>query len=113
VSLGARLRNLRLRKGQSLQQVAEAVGASKAHIWELETGKSRNPSIELLTRLADHYGVSVSILIGENPGTVDEDQLIRMFRQLQTLEDGQRDIVDDMIQSMLKRRKAARDGARD
>jgi hypothetical protein len=40
---------------------------------------------------------------------VDEDQLIRMFRQLQKLEDGQRDIVDDMIQSMLKRRRAAGD----
>lgn len=108
MSLGATLRNLRLRKGQSLQHVADAVGASKAHIWELETGKSRNPSIELLTRLADHYCVSVSTLIGENPDAVNEDQLLRMFRQFQKLEHGQRDIVDDMIQSMLKRRKAAR-----
>ena len=52
MSLGARLTRLRLEKGESLQRVAEAVGASKAHVWELEKGRTDNPSMALVTRLA-------------------------------------------------------------
>ena len=52
MALGARLKRLRLKKGESLQQTADAAGVSKAHIWDLETGKSANPSMELLTSLA-------------------------------------------------------------
>jgi transcriptional regulator with XRE-family HTH domain len=118
VSLGATLRKLRLRKGQSLQQVADAVGASKAHIWEMETGKSRNPSIDLLTRLADHYEVSLASLVGEDPEALErimegdpeasrDDQLMRMFRQLRSLETDDREMIHHMIQRMIERRKAA------
>src|SRR3546814_3321242 len=55
--LGAKLRELRVERGQSLQQVADAVSASKAHLWEVETGKTQNPSVDLVRRLADHFGV--------------------------------------------------------
>ena len=55
VTLAQRLKELRLKKGDSLQGLADAVGVSKAHVWELETGKSKNPSIELLTKLAKHF----------------------------------------------------------
>jgi hypothetical protein len=50
MSLGARLTPLRLAKGESLQQVADAVGVSKAHIWELAKGRTDNPSMALVTR---------------------------------------------------------------
>lgn len=66
MGIGARLKELRLRKGESLQQVADAVGASKPHIWELEAEKSTNPSLDLLTNLANHFGVAVSHLLDEN-----------------------------------------------
>ena len=65
MSVGARIEELRRRKGQSLQQVADAVGVSKAHIWELEKGRSSNPSFELVRRLAKHFGVSVEVLAGD------------------------------------------------
>jgi transcriptional regulator with XRE-family HTH domain len=66
MALGARLRELRVRKGESLQQVADAVKASKPHIWELEAEKSKNPSLELLTGLAEHFEVPVSYLLDES-----------------------------------------------
>jgi DNA-binding XRE family transcriptional regulator len=40
------------KKSQSLQDVADAVQVSKAHIWQLEKGRADNPSIDLITRLA-------------------------------------------------------------
>ena len=65
MSLGARIAQLRLKRGESLQQVADAVGVSKAHIWELEKGRTDNPAMALVVRLADHFGVSVSFLVDE------------------------------------------------
>ncbi len=64
MSLGARIKELRLKKGASLQTVADAVGASKPHIWELERGTTKNPSLELLTKLATYFRVSVDYLAG-------------------------------------------------
>ena len=36
MEIGERLMRLRQSSNQSLQQVADAVGVSKAHVWELE-----------------------------------------------------------------------------
>jgi transcriptional regulator with XRE-family HTH domain len=78
---------------ESLQQVADAVGVSKAHIWELEKGRTDNPSMALVTRLADHFNVSVSYLVSEDVDAPDADvELARMFRQAQGLDDRERRI---------------------
>ncbi len=107
MSLATRLFELRLKAGQSLQQVADAVGVSKAHIWELEKAKTENPSMALVTRLADHFKVSVSFLVGEDIEAPDADvELQRMFRQAHQLTDAERAILDDMMKSLLKRRQA-------
>jgi transcriptional regulator with XRE-family HTH domain len=108
MSLGVRLAKLRRKKGQSLQQVADAVEVSKAHIWELEKGRADNPSMALVTRLADHFGVSVAYLVGEDIESGDaEGQLQRMFRQAKKLDANERAILDDMMKSLLKRRSKA------
>lgn len=104
MALGARLKQLRIRSGESLQQVADAVGASKAHIWELETGKSRNPSMELLHNLADHFKVSVAYLVGEDPSAPGEDpELIAMFRELKGLTENDRETVRAVMESLKSR----------
>jgi transcriptional regulator with XRE-family HTH domain len=107
VGLGARISELRLKSSQSLQDVADAVGVSKAHIWELEKGRTDNPSMALVTRLADHFGVSIRYLVGEDVDADDADEeLARMFRQASKLAPEDRAILDDMMQSMLKRRRS-------
>lgn len=108
MSLGRRITELRMKRGQSLQQVADAVGVSKAHIWELEKGRAANPSMNLVTRLADHFGVKVAYLVGEDPGADDADaKVAAMFRQAHHLDRADLDILDDMMQSLLKRRRDA------
>ena len=69
MGLGSTLKDLRVRKGESLQQVAEAVGASKPHIWELEAEKSKNPSLDLLTKIAKHFNVPISYLLDDSAST--------------------------------------------
>jgi transcriptional regulator with XRE-family HTH domain len=106
MSLAAKILELRLRNNQSLQEVADAIKVSKTHIWELEKGRSKNPSVDLLTKLANHFSVTVANLVGEDlEDTGADEQLMRMFRQAGNLDDRDRAQIDDMIQSMRKRRK--------
>jgi transcriptional regulator with XRE-family HTH domain len=82
------------------------VGVSKAHIWELERARAENPSMALVTRLADHFGVSITFLVGEDVEAKDADvELQRMFRQAQELAPHERKILDDMMQSLRRRRQ--------
>lgn len=103
MSLAARLKNLRLRKAVSLQEMADAIGVSKAHIWELEMGKSSNPSIELLGKLANYFQVSIGTLVGENPDEEKDEQLIAMFRQLKELTPEDLKLVQLIMEQRMKR----------
>lgn len=104
--LADRLKVLREGLDISLQDLADQVGASKAHIWDLERGRSTNPSIDLLKKLADKLKVSVADLVGENPTGESEDaRVVGMYRELKQLSDG--DL--DMIQQMVERLKQGKD----
>ena len=108
MSLAMRLQNLRTAKQQSLQTVADAIGASKAHIWELEKGTAKNPSIELVRKLADYFEVSISRLVGESPDEDgDDEQLLVIYRQLKSLDLRDRLVLGDIIKGMQKRRSGA------
>ena len=108
MSLAMRLQNLRTAKRQSLQTVADAIGASKAHIWELEKGTAKNPSIELVRKLADYFEVSISRLVGESPDEDgDDEDLLVIYRQLKSLDLRDRLVLGDIIKGMQKRRSGA------
>lgn len=114
MSIARHIRALRRKHGESLQVVADAVGVSKAHIWELEKGKSENPSITLVTRLADHFQVTVAYLVGEDINSTPADRdLRRLFRRASQLDERERAIMSSMVQSLIenrpkKQRRAAR-----
>ncbi|MCR4470400.1 helix-turn-helix domain-containing protein [Burkholderia sp. SCN-KJ] len=98
MSLGAKLNTLRLRKAESLQATADAVGVTKTHIWELEKGKSANPTAELLARLAAHFEVTVDFLLDTGRDTPSEDdEATVFFRDLQLLSERDRATVKQMI----------------
>jgi transcriptional regulator with XRE-family HTH domain len=106
MSLGLRIGDLRRKKGESLQQVANAVGVSKAHIWEMERGRADNPSMALVARLADHFGTTVSFLVGEEIESADADpDLQQMFRRAKALNTQERAILDDVMKTLLAHRK--------
>jgi len=104
MDIGGRLYSLRQASGESLQGVADAVGVSKAHVWELEKGRSKNPSFDLVRKLAKHYGVSVDVLAGEAGEPDPKDVRIeRIHRELGELSSGDRAFVEDMIRSLKQR----------
>ena len=104
MSLGARLKELRIKKNQSLQDVADAAGASKAHIWEIERGGSKNPTMKLLNKLADHFSVSVSYLVGEQPSDDETQGVVALYRELRGLDEKDRETIR-LIMQRLKEKK--------
>jgi transcriptional regulator with XRE-family HTH domain len=82
MSLATKLKALRLRKGESLQQVGDAVSLSKAHVWELEMGRTTNPSIDVLKRLAEHFKVTVAFLADET-ATAADGRTLQFFREFE------------------------------
>lgn len=105
MSLGAKLNELRLKRGESLQQTADAVGVTKTHIWELEKGKSANPSAELLRKLADHFKATVDYLIDPTrEGLTTEDEAMVFYRDLKSLDERDQETVRKMME-LLKGQK--------
>lgn len=77
--LGDKIKELRMKSGESLQDVASAIGASKAHVWEMESGRSKNPSLDMLQKLAAHFKTTVAYLIEEPEPDLSEAQ--KFFRR--------------------------------
>ncbi len=73
--LNERLKNLRLAKGLTLQQVGDSFGISKVSVSTWESGKT-NPGRKRLEQLADLYGTSIQFLVtgidNEKFGTSDD-----------------------------------------
>ena len=59
----AAVKPLRKRQKLTLQEVADLVGTSKSHVWELENGKRNEPSLSMAVRLAKALKVSVNKLV--------------------------------------------------
>lgn len=106
MSFARQLHELRLRNRLSLQDVANAVGISKAHVWNLEKGLSEKPSIDLVVKMADLFRVRVADLVGENPNADTEaPEMIAMFRDLKQLDERDRETIRVLMEDLKKRGK--------
>jgi transcriptional regulator with XRE-family HTH domain len=59
---GEKLRTLRQRRGQTMRELADALGfKSHGFIGDLESGR-KHPSLDLAVAIADYFGVTVDQL---------------------------------------------------
>lgn len=98
MALADKIRQLRNTSGKSLQQVADGVGASKAHISDLERGTATNPTYDLLKKLAAFFDVTVAALIEEEetpkPVIVSLSQVEIWIRQIRRAQAAGMDLDD-------------------
>ncbi len=80
-----RLRELRRRRGLTLEAAARRAELSPAHLSRLETGR-RQPSLPMLLGLARIYGTTVAELLDEQPP--EREPVIRAGRREPTSADG-------------------------
>ena len=101
-TLGARLRRLREAKKLTLQQVANAVGCTKAYIWELEMKEGQRPSAERVHLLAKVLGVTMEDLMNETNEQVPQASVedVAFFREYAGMTDEQKDRYRQALQIM-------------
>ena len=103
MSFSSKLKELRLQKGLSLQDAANLIGISKTHFWDLETGKSKNPSYDLLEKISDKFGISISSLVNEDIETNENEELKVLFREMNNLEQSDLDVIKLIVESKTKK----------
>ena len=59
-----RIAEARKARHMSLEDVAATSGFTKSHVWELEKGRSRNPTVRAVWGLSKALGVSPAWLLG-------------------------------------------------
>ncbi len=96
MALANKIRQLRNAAGKSLQQVADEIGVSKAHISDLETGISTNPTFDVLRKLAAVFEVTVVELIEEASPTlvVSSNQIELWIKQIRRAQASGMDLDD-------------------
>lgn len=73
--IGKRLKDLRIEKGMSQQELGQAVGITKVSVCGYENG-TRIPNLEKLVKLAEALETSTDYLLGrEVPITNDENRV--------------------------------------
>lgn len=60
----SRIHEARKARNMSLEDVAISSGFTKSHVWELERGKSRNPTVRAVWGLSKALGVTPAWLLG-------------------------------------------------
>lgn len=100
--LGNAIRNARIRKGYSQEELAELVGITPTHMKHIE-GEHRKPSLEVLIKLMETLNLSFDMLVFSN---IDEYKNNEWSVLLADCSKKELNIVRDLIFSLKKNRQA-------
>ena len=115
MDINAKLKQLRKQKGINQDEAAELLGVSLSSYQKYEREKnSVTPSLEVLIKIADFYGVTTDYLLGReeqpNPlallnNKVDDDKFIELYS---TLPDYAKEIFVDTMAKLAQAQKEHR-----
>lgn len=102
--LGEKIRELRKKKGYTLDKLAELADSSKSYIWELENKNPPRPSAEKVAKIAAVLGVTADYLI-DATNTIDavDAKDDAFFRQYRRMDPGTKDRICQMVDLMKPR----------
>ena len=86
-----RLKELRKSQNLTLQQLGEKIGATKATIGNLENC-NKQPSLTMIEKLAEFFGVSVDYLLGFSDNaklSAQEKALLDLFNKMDVVKQAQ------------------------
>ena len=70
-----RIKQLRLLKGYSINALSEKTGVSKSYLSYIERGIQKNPSLQILSKLANSLGTTVEDLLEEDHYNHEEEKI--------------------------------------
>ena len=83
--LGERIREIRIRKGLTLEKLAEKVSSSKSYIWEIENKDVARPSAEKLRLIALALDTTTDYLLAAEDVSAIGEADRAFFRKYQAL----------------------------
>ncbi|OLY64825.1 transcriptional regulator [Leptospira santarosai serovar Bananal] len=105
----AQLKELRIQKGFSQENLAKIVGLHKNHIGRYERGDSQ-PTADKIRKLADALGVSGDVLLGNTTQDqakiqIGDRDLLNLFSEVDKLSTEDKEKVSDFLDAFLMKRK--------
>ena len=92
-----RIRNLRIEKRMTQQELGNIVGLTSTGISYWESGKAI-PNFETMSKLSNYFGVSIDYLTGKNEL---EDKGMVLFRKAEQVNEKDRDKMYSIIDSTI------------
>ena len=97
-ALGDKIRELRKKKGYTLEKLAELTESSKSYIWELENKSPPRPSADKVARIAGVLGVTSDYLVDPTEKTdVAEAADQAFFRRYRKMDPGTKEKIRRMV----------------
>jgi transcriptional regulator with XRE-family HTH domain len=98
--LGDRLKDLRLRRKWSLEEVARRAGVDKSHVWKLEQGQFSHPRPETLAKIAKAFEMPVKDLIAvrSRPGLVLDSRIVSFAIRIGELPPRDRQLMIEFVE---------------
>lgn len=85
--LGERIRELRLKKGLTLEGLADKVGSSKSYMWEIENKDVARPSAEKLRMIAMALDTTADYLLAAEGADAAGEADQAFFRKYRSLDE--------------------------
>lgn len=93
---GEKIRELRKKKGFTLDKLAELSESSKSYIWELENKDPPRPSADKIAKIAVALGVTPDYLITDEVPVEDATDAA-FFRKYRSMEPGTKEKIRKML----------------
>lgn len=85
--VGERIKELRIKKGYSISELAKIAGVSKSYLSYIERNVQRNPSLQFLSKIAITLDTSIEYLLGDDSEEEHlDEEWVSLLRQ--AIEDG-------------------------
>ena len=92
MDLSQKIKQLRQEKGYSLNELAERAGISKAYLSQLENNRSKQPSAEILLKIASALRTTIADLL---------DKPVRVHaKDFGEMPDGLRELIDEQGETL-------------
>jgi transcriptional regulator with XRE-family HTH domain len=109
VNFGEKIRELRQHQRYSQREVAARIGITAVHLGRIESGRFF-PSVEVVKRLAEIYGVTPNYLVNDEPGpngapSVANQALAQRLELIDHLDEADQQALIHIIDCMLTKRK--------
>lgn len=105
MTVGAKVKQLRIKKGLSLQGLADEIGVSKPHIFEIEADKVENLSVKTLQKICVFFELPVSYFLEENISFEFEVKFSNLQKIMLGLSLSDQEVVVMVAESLKKRNK--------